>query len=46
VNQDGVVYQKDLGPETAKLAEAIQSFDPDDTWTRVSGDDLAPESAR
>ncbi len=46
VNQDGVVYQKDLGPETAKLAEAIRSFDPDDTWTRVSGDDLAPQSVR
>jgi hypothetical protein len=40
VNQDGVVYQKDLGPETAKLAEAIRSFDPDDTWTRVAEADL------
>ncbi len=44
VNQDGVVYQKDLGPETLKLAEAITRFDPDESWTRVPEEDLAPES--
>jgi len=43
VNQDGVVYQKDLGPETEKLASAIQSFDPDDSWSRVPEADLAPQ---
>jgi hypothetical protein len=32
VNQDGIVYQKDLGPETAKLGPAIQAYDPDKTW--------------
>jgi len=32
VNNDGVVYEKDLGPDTAKLAPAIDSFDPDKTW--------------
>lgn len=32
VNNDGVVYQKDLGPDTAKIAPAIDSFDPDKTW--------------
>jgi hypothetical protein len=35
VNHDGVVYQKDLGPATARSAAAIQSFDPDATWKRV-----------
>jgi hypothetical protein len=35
VNHDAVVYQKDLGPTTASAAAAIQSFDPDSTWTRV-----------
>lgn len=35
VNHDGVVFQKDLGPDTAKAAEAIKTFNPDDTWTRV-----------
>ena len=43
VNQDGVVYQKDLGPETEKLAQAIRSFDPDDSWKRVPEEDQAPE---
>ncbi len=35
VNQDGIVYQKNLGKDTAKVAEAMTSFDPDKTWTRV-----------
>jgi len=35
VNHDGVVYQKDLGPATARAATTIQSFDPDTTWKRV-----------
>jgi hypothetical protein len=34
VNQDGVVFQKDLGPDTEALAQAITLFDPDETWTR------------
>jgi hypothetical protein len=32
VNSDGVVYQKDLGPETAQLAPAIKAYNPDKTW--------------
>ena len=32
VNQDGVIVQKDLGPETNKLAGAITEFNPDRTW--------------
>jgi hypothetical protein len=35
VNQDGVVYQKNLGKETAKLAQAMTKFDPDKTWTKA-----------
>jgi len=35
VNQDGVVYQKDLGKNTAKAAMAIKSFDPDKTWKKT-----------
>jgi hypothetical protein len=35
VNHDGVVYQKDLGPDTAAAARAITRFDPDGTWTRL-----------
>jgi hypothetical protein len=36
VNQQGRVYQKNLGPNTAKAAAAITEYDPDPTWTRVS----------
>jgi hypothetical protein len=32
VNQDGTVYQKDLGADTAKLAAAITEFNPDNSW--------------
>ena len=34
VNQDGVVYEKDLGPDTAKLGAAMSDYNPDSTWTR------------
>ena len=33
--QDGVVYQKDLGPNTTKLAKTLSVYDPDKTWARV-----------
>jgi len=32
VSQDGVVYQKDLGPDTLDIAKRIELFDPDKTW--------------
>jgi hypothetical protein len=32
VSYDGVVYQKDLGPDTAKIAEAMERYNPDKTW--------------
>jgi hypothetical protein len=35
VNHDGIVYQKDLGPDTAKLAPALTEFNPDTTWTKA-----------
>ena len=38
VNQDGVVWQRDLGADTAQAAPAIQQFNPDNSWTP-----LAPE---
>jgi hypothetical protein len=37
VNQDGTVYSKDLGPDTATLATQMTAFDPDPTWTREEG---------
>jgi hypothetical protein len=35
VNHDGVVYQKDLGENTERLAQAMKVFNPDATWQRV-----------
>jgi hypothetical protein len=35
VNHAGTVYQKDLGPNTTRLAERITVFDPDQTWKEV-----------
>lgn len=32
VNHDGKVYQKDLGPETAKIAPAIKRYNPEKGW--------------
>ena len=33
VNQTGVVFQKNFGSKTTKIAKAITIYDPDDTWT-------------
>lgn len=35
VSYDGVVYEKDLGPETLKLSEATELYNPDKTWHRT-----------
>jgi len=36
VSNDGVVYQKDLGPNTLELAKQIDRFNPDKSWTPVA----------
>jgi hypothetical protein len=35
VNQDGVIYENDLGQDTEKLASGMTEYNPDKTWTRV-----------
>ncbi len=35
VNQQGKVFQKNLGPDTLKAAQDMDTYDPDDTWTPV-----------
>ena len=35
VNHDGVVYEKDLGKNTGKVAQAMKLFDPDGTWKKA-----------
>jgi hypothetical protein len=34
VNQDGVVYQKDLGPKTVEVGRKLTHFNPDPGWTK------------
>ena len=35
VNQDGSVYQKDLGRDTSSLAAKITEYNPDGSWEPV-----------
>jgi hypothetical protein len=35
VNHEGVVYEKDLGPDTAKRAKSMKDFNPDKLWEKV-----------
>jgi hypothetical protein len=35
VSHDGIVYEKDLGPDSAARARAITRFDPDPTWSKA-----------
>lgn len=46
VNHQGVIYEKDLGPNTAAIASGMTTFDPDKTWQRVSDADQAGKEAR
>ena len=38
VNQQGKVYQKDLGPQTAAIAAGMRAYNPDATWTLAEED--------
>ena len=35
INQNGVVFEKDLGKDTENLAKATTDFNPDKTWTAL-----------
>jgi hypothetical protein len=35
VDQDGIVYEKDLGPKTAELTKSLKSYDRDATWRKA-----------
>jgi hypothetical protein len=37
VNHDGVVYSKDLGPNTEQVAMGIAEFNPDSLWKKEDG---------
>ena len=38
VGYDGVVYQKDLGPDTLKTFKEMELYNPDKTWQRTDDD--------
>jgi Protein of unknown function (DUF2950) len=38
VNLAGAVFEKDLGPETAEIANRMTTFDPGRTWKKVNVD--------
>ena len=35
INNDGDVYEKDLGPRTERIASRLSEFNPDHTWRKV-----------
>jgi hypothetical protein len=39
VSYDGDVYQKDLGPDTDKIASAMERYNPDKTWHRTDDEE-------
>jgi hypothetical protein len=39
IDQSGVIYEKDLGPETVNLAKTMTAFNPDKTWSQVPEDE-------
>jgi Protein of unknown function (DUF2950) len=43
VGPDGVVYEKNLGPDTLKTFQSMDKYDPDKTW-KVTEDDVEEES--
>ncbi len=41
VNYDGIVYQKDLGPDSLNIVKAMELYNPDKTWQQT--DDQWPQ---
>ena len=42
VSSDGVVYQKDLGPDSLNIAKKMERYNPDKTWHRTD-DEWTPD---
>jgi hypothetical protein len=43
VGPDGVVYEKDLGPDTLKTFQSMDKYNPDKTW-KITEDDVEDDS--
>jgi hypothetical protein len=44
VNEDGIVYQKDLGKKTESLGKTMQEYNPDPTWRKA--EDEPPQTGK
>jgi hypothetical protein len=44
VGPDGIVYEKDLGPDTVKTFQSMDRYNPDKTW-KETDDDVEDDSA-
>jgi hypothetical protein len=44
VGADGIVYEKDLGPDTLKTFRAMDKYNPDDSWIETE-DELDEDEA-
>ena len=44
ISHEGVVFERDLGADSAKAAAAITTFDPDSSWEEVKTDGAATAS--
>ncbi len=44
INHQGIIYQKDLGPDTSKIVNAMDECrNPDSTWSKVNSEEGIPE---
>jgi hypothetical protein len=44
INQDGVIYQKDLGSQTLPMVVSLDVFNPADGWTTDGWTAVDPEN--
>lgn len=43
VDESGNIYEKDLGPDTNKLAQTMAAYDPDSTWKQAETEQVDAE---
>jgi hypothetical protein len=46
ISHAGDIFEKDMGPETDRIARAMTLFDPDSSWTEVDPDEEADAEAK
>ena len=46
VSHDGEVFEKDIGPDSAKVGRAMTTFDPDSSWKEVDTDEATTAAAK